>query len=101
MFAVKHTATIDGRIRLLVVFRITVNLINISGVPCGTSCYNVWFMFLIHQNGKNHVHNGSARVNVSVRCLFLVKVYGPSPRKLFIKIVRNNEVEMNMFPLFG
>ena len=30
-----------------------------------------------------------ARVNVSVRCLVLVKMYGKRPKKLFVKIMRN------------
>lgn len=48
----------------------------------------------------NVIHSGSASVNVSVKCLVLVKMYGNRPRKLFIRIMRNNEVKMNEFPLF-
>lgn len=57
-------------------------------------------MFLIHPNNINVIHSGSASVNVSVKCLVLVKMYGNNPRKLFIRIMRNNEVKMNEFPLF-
>jgi hypothetical protein len=28
-------------------------------------------------------------------------MYGNSPRKLFVKIIRNNDVKMNEFPLFS
>ena len=49
----------------------------------------------------NLIHSGSASVIVSVRCLVLVKMYGNSPRKLFVKIIRNSDVRMNEFPLFS
>ena len=49
----------------------------------------------------NLIHRGRARVNVSVRCLVLVKMYGNSPRKLFIRIIRNSDVKINEFPLFS
>ena len=58
-------------------------------------------MFLIHPNSINLIHNGSASVSVSVKCLVLVKIYGNSPRKLFVKIIRNSDVKMNEFPLFS
>ena len=38
---------------------------------------------------------------MSVRCLVLVKMYGNSPRKLFISIIRNSDDRMNEFPLFS
>jgi hypothetical protein len=58
-------------------------------------------VFSIHPNSINLNHIGRARVSVSVRCLVLVKMYGNSPRKLFVKIIRNNDVRMNEFPLFS
>ena len=30
-----------------------------------------------------------------------MKIYGNNPRKLFIKIIRNNDVKMNEFLLFS
>jgi hypothetical protein len=56
---------------------------------------------LIHPNNINLIHKGKAKVSVSVRCLVLVKIYGNSPRKLFIKIIRNSDVKINEFPLFS
>ena len=47
------------------------------------------------------IHMGWAKVNVSVRCLVIVKMYGNIPRKLFVKIIRNNDVRINEFPLFS
>ena len=58
-------------------------------------------MFLIHPNNINLIRKGRAKVSVSVRCLVLVKIYGNNPRKLFIKIIRNNDVKMNEFLLFS
>jgi hypothetical protein len=51
-------------------------------------------VFLIHPNNINVIHSGSASVSVSVKCLVLVKMYGNKPRKLFIRIMRNNEVKI-------
>ena len=58
-------------------------------------------VFLIHPNNINLTHKGKARVNVRIRCLVLVKIYGNSPKKLFIRIIRNRDVRMNEFPLFS
>jgi len=38
---------------------------------------------------------------VDVRCFVLVKMYGNSPRELFIKSIRNRDVRINEFPLFS
>jgi len=101
MFAVRRTANVPGQIRLLIVSMITINGINMVGVPWGTKCSNMWLVFLIHPNNINLIHKGKAKVNVSVRCLVLVKMYGNSPRKLFVKITRNSDVKINEFPLFS
>lgn len=101
IFAVKRTARVPGRIRLLIVSMITMNGISMVGVPCGTRCSNIWLVFLIHPNNINLIHIGKAKVNVSVKCLVLVKMYGNSPRKLFIRIIRNSDVKINEFPLFS
>ena len=41
MFAVKRTASVPGRIRFLIVSIITINGINMVGVPWGTRCSNM------------------------------------------------------------
>jgi hypothetical protein len=41
--------------------------------------------------------NGNASVILDVRCLGLVIMYGNSPRKLFTRIITNDEVKMNEF----
>jgi hypothetical protein len=100
IFAVNRTATVRGRIRLLIVSMMTINGISIVGVPWGTKCSNIWLVFLIHPYSINVIHKGNARVSVSVKCLVLVKMYGNDPRKLFARIIRNSDVKMNEFPLF-
>jgi hypothetical protein len=79
-------------LRVPIVSIIPINGINMGGVPWGTKCSNMWLVFLIHPTDINLIHIGRARVNVSVRCLVLVKMHGNSPKKLFVKIIRNNDV---------
>jgi hypothetical protein len=55
-------------------------------------------VILIHPNKMNLIHNGSAWVSASVRCLVLVKMYGNNPTKLFIGIIRDSGVRMNGCP---
>jgi len=87
IFAVKCTASVPGRIRLLIVSVITINGINMVGVSWGTRCSHIWLVFLIHLNNINLTHKGRARVSVRVKCLVLVKIYGNSPKKLFVRII--------------
>jgi hypothetical protein len=62
IFAVKRTASVPGRIILLIVSMITMNGINMVGVPWGTKCSNMWLVFLIHTNNMNLIHRGRAKV---------------------------------------
>jgi hypothetical protein len=41
LFAVKCTASVTGRIRFLIISMITINDINIVGVPWGTKCLDI------------------------------------------------------------
>jgi hypothetical protein len=59
MFAVKRTARVPGRIRLLIVSIITMNGTSMVGVPWGTRCSNMWLVFLIHPNSINLIHKAS------------------------------------------
>jgi hypothetical protein len=61
----------------------------------------MWLVILIHRNNINLNHRGRAKFSVSVKCLVLVKMYGNNPKKLFVKIIRNNDVRMNEFPIFS
>jgi hypothetical protein len=60
MFAVKRTASVPGRNRLLIVSIITMNGISMVGVPWGTKCSGIWLVFLIHPNNINLIHIGRA-----------------------------------------
>ena len=64
MFAVRRTAKFPGRIRLLIVSMITINAINIFGVPCRIKCSNIWLVFLNHPNNINLIHRGRAKFSV-------------------------------------
>ena len=50
MFAVRRTASVPGRIRLLIVPKITINGIRMVDVPYGTRCSNVWLVFFNSPN---------------------------------------------------
>jgi hypothetical protein len=49
----------------------------------------------------NLIHRGRAKVSVSVTCLVLVKMHGDNRKKLFVKIIGNNDVRMDEFPSFS
>jgi len=74
---------------------IIINGINMVGVPWGTRCSNMWLVFLIYPNSTNLSHRGRAKFSVSVRCLVLVKMYRNNPKKVFVRIIRYNDVRMN------
>jgi len=85
----------------LIFSMITINGINIAGVPWGTKCSKMWLAFLIHPNNINLIHKCRVRFSVSVKCLVLVKIYGNNPRKLFVRIIGNSDIRINEFPLFS
>jgi hypothetical protein len=53
---------------------------------------------LIHPYIINLIHKGSAKLNVIVKCLVLVKMYRNSPRELLNRINENNEMKINVLP---
>jgi len=48
----------------LIVSMITIDGINMVGVPWGIKCSNMWLIFLIHPNSINLIHRGWAKVSV-------------------------------------
>jgi len=46
-------------------------------------------------------HSGRAKVNLSVRCHVLVKMYGKNPRKLFVKIIKKSEVRIKEISVYS
>jgi hypothetical protein len=67
MFAVKRTASVPGRIRLLIVSIITINGISIVVVPWGTKCSNMWLVFLIQPNNINLSNKSTNQMHQSLR----------------------------------
>jgi hypothetical protein len=55
----------------------------------------VWFT---HPNSINEIHRGRLRVSVITKCLDAVKMYGNSPRKLFIMISINSLINKIVLP---
>lgn len=92
IFAVNRIVRVIGRIILLIDSINTINGIKIFGVPCGTKCVNIWLVILIHPNNINLIHSGRAIIKLIDRWLVLVKIYGNNPKKLFIKIKINREI---------
>ena len=64
MFAIRRTASVSGRIMLLIISMITIDGNNIVGGPCGIKCSNMWLVFLIHPNNINLTRGGRAKVSV-------------------------------------
>lgn len=100
ILAASRTANVPGRIIFLMVSIQTMKGIKTAGVPCGTKWANICWVWLIHPYNIKHNHKGRARVNVSVKWLVLVKIYGNNPIKLLNKINENNETKINVEPLW-
>ena len=71
MFAVRSAACVPCRIKLPIVSMITINDINMVGVPWVAKCSNIWLVFLIHPNSINVIHRGRAKFNVIGSYTFL------------------------------
>lgn len=99
IFAANRTARVIGRIMLLIVSIITINVMSAGGVPWGTKCANIKLVWLIHPNNINLIHMGNAIVNVNAKCLVLVKIYGNRPIKLLNIIMLKIEMNINVDPL--
>lgn len=100
IFAANRTARVNGRIIFLIVSMHTIKGIRIGGVPWGTRWANICCVLLIHPYSMNVNQNGSARDNVNVKWLELVKMKGNSPRRLLNRIIENREMNINDLPKF-
>jgi hypothetical protein len=89
MLADRRTASVPGRIILLIVSIITMNDIRAEGVPWGTKWENIELVKLIHPISINESQRGRARVNVVIIWLVAVKMNGNNPIKLFSRIKIN------------
>ena len=98
MFAASRTASVPGRITFLTVSIITINGMRAPGVPLGTKCANMCWVWLIHPKIIKDSHSGRARARVIARCLVLVNTYGISPRRLLNIISENSDTNMMVLP---
>jgi len=92
-------ANVPGRITFLTVSIKTMNIIRGPGVPWGTKCVNMWFIWLILPYSMKDNHNGKAKDKVMAICLVLVKTYGISPIVLLNIIVKINGIISAVNPL--
>ena len=89
MFAASRTARVPGRIIFLILSINTINGIKTEGVPWGTKCANICWVWLNHPNTIRVIQRGRDKANVITIWLDLVNTYGNSPRKLLNKIKAN------------
>ena len=100
ILAANRTARVPGRIIFLIVSIQTINGIRTAGVPWGTRCANICWVWLIQPYNINLIQRGRARASVRVKWLVLVKIYGNRPKKLLNKIIENRDTKMNVLPLW-
>lgn len=100
ILAVSRTASVPGRIIFLIVSIHTIKGIKIEGVPWGTRWANMCCVWFNQPNIINEIHKGRAKVNVKVKCLVLVKIYGNNPKKLLNRISVNKDVKIKALFLF-
>lgn len=65
--AVNRTHNVMGRIIFLTSSISTINIINAEGVPWGTRCVNIWFVFFVHPNIISPNQNVKERGRVVVK----------------------------------
>src|SRR5258705_11958960 len=94
MLAINRTARVIGRINLLINSINTINIIKLKGVPLGTKCDSIFFVFFSHPYSINLTHNGREVERVSNMCLVDVKINGSIPIELLIIIIINNGKNM-------
>lgn len=99
-FAVSRTHKVMGRIKFLVSSIRTMNLMRATGVPCGTKCASMWFVFLIQPNRLMVNHLSKARGRVTTRCEVKEKICGNRAVAFIIKIMVNKVMMYVSSPFF-
>jgi len=89
-FAVRRTHNVIGRIMFLTSSIITMNIIRAEGVPWGTRCANIWFVFFVHPNSIKEVQNINEIGSVIVKWEVGEKIWGYKAKKFIVKIIKNN-----------
>jgi len=88
-FAVRRTHNVIGRIRFLIISIITIKDTKAVGVPCGTRCVNMWFVFLVQPNIRIVAHIANDMGSVIVMWDVKEKMFGNKAIKFIIRIVVN------------
>src|SRR5882724_7168375 len=87
--AVSRTHSVMGRISLLINSIITINMVRMGGVPCGSRCAIMWLVFFSHPKvviiNQEEMDSGS----VTVKCEVKENTCGYKARKFVIKISTN------------
>lgn len=100
MLAASRTARVPGRITFLIVSINTIKGIRAPGVPWGTRCANMCWVWFNQPYTINAIHKGIESDRVIVKCLVLVKIYGKSP-KLLLNTINENKVTKIIVPPTG
>lgn len=91
-FAVSRTHNVIGRIKFLVNSIRTINLMRATGVPWGTKCASMWFVFLIQPNKLMVSQLNRARGRVTTRCEVREKICGNRAVTFMIKMMVNRVI---------
>jgi hypothetical protein len=100
MFATIRTDRVMGRMMLLVVSIITINLVSIRGVPWGTMCVNVFLVCFIHLIKLMDSHIDKA-IGMTVLNWPFIEGFGVyNPTMLVIHRIMNSLAIMVFCPFF-
>lgn len=98
MLAVNRIDNVPDRITFLIVSITTINGVKNRGVPFGTKCENIWFVWFNQPKIMYDNHIDKENVSVNVKWLVDVKIYGTNPNKLLNKIIKNVAIKINLTP---
>ena len=99
MFAASRKERVIGRTIFLVVSIRTRNGFNQSGAPLGSSLAKKVYGANRREDRISISHSGRAKESVKIRCLDRLNIYGTSPAKLIIRIIRNRVLRAGENPL--
>lgn len=97
--AVSRTHNVIGRINLLVISMITINLIKTTGVPWGTKWDNMWLRFFNQPNRLTVSHLTNAKGRVKTKWEVKENTCGKRAVK-FIKKIKMNKIRIEASSLF-
>jgi hypothetical protein len=86
MLAVSRTHRVRGRIVLLISSINTMKFISAVGVPCGSRCASMCFVFLVHPKSIREAQRIKARGEDITTCAVVENTWGYSAMKFRMKI---------------